>query len=630
MDRELWRSWLKRPWSCALLQGRWRASAYAIDQNEAKDVRQRFHVKHVTVRSDASSKLWPPIELKREWLDRLLRPHDAFGITRRLLLNQREPGEAGALLQRVGFVHLLTVTGIHLYALAALWNRILLSLTLRLRLSLQTGRALRGVIVAASWSYAWALCGCRPGMLRPWGVIIVRKLAENLGWRWTTGAPLLISLSFDIAVAFHSLLTHSGEWAPGRIIYALAVGGGIWAVTSAGKFSHFGLSIGSWVFAAHFEAAIEQWSAPLTPLINLVTLPIFCLALYPAALLSSIAPHLSLSEFATALLSHSSAAAGFAIERLLALIFGLPCLWILKPWAWVTGLVSASLSAAFRIRPVIFCTFLIFARGGVELFSATQRVMASSSTFDVEQWDVGQGDATWLHSQDGEIGLIDAGSVRALSETAWIERLGARASSNPSHIAWVALTHLDEDHSGGLLKLALIANVDCVVAPRGELESKRGAVFRAEISKHGIPVFASSESNPCIPFDIQVTRLHKSGYRKRMRNSEMLAFAVPTIRGWYANAGDADQELESIFARWLVSRTGWAQGAERILKLSHHGSRYSSSEDFLRLLKPTAVWISSGVGNPHGHPAAQTLKRVERAQIRKLKRTDREGTLGLY
>ena len=63
-------------------------------------------------------------------------------------------------------------------------------------------------------------------------------------------------------------------------------------------------------------------------------------------------------------------------------------------------------------------------------------------------------------------------------------------------------------------------------------------------------------------------------------------------------------------------------------KMPHHGSRYSTSEAFLRQVAPRLALISAGRGNRFGLPAADTIELLQRQGIRVL-RTDLNGTIEL-
>ena len=64
----------------------------------------------------------------------------------------------------------------------------------------------------------------------------------------------------------------------------------------------------------------------------------------------------------------------------------------------------------------------------------------------------------------------------------------------------------------------------------------------------------------------------------------------------------------------------------RVLKMAHHGSRYSTTEEFLRAGQPALAVISVGQRNPFRHPTAEVLARLNQAGVR-IYRTDRDGAV---
>jgi len=64
-----------------------------------------------------------------------------------------------------------------------------------------------------------------------------------------------------------------------------------------------------------------------------------------------------------------------------------------------------------------------------------------------------------------------------------------------------------------------------------------------------------------------------------------------------------------------------------LLKLGHHGSRTSSSVEWLEATQPDIAVISAGRGNRHGHPHAVTLARLDSARVPRVWRTDLDGPL---
>ncbi len=86
--------------------------------------------------------------------------------------------------------------------------------------------------------------------------------------------------------------------------------------------------------------------------------------------------------------------------------------------------------------------------------------------------------------------------------------------------------------------------------------------------------------------------------------------------------GDLERRVESVL---LESERLKPAG---ILKVAHHGSRRTTSEEFLRAVRPAFAVISAGAENPYGHPHPEVLRRIEKARATAL-RTDMFGLVSL-
>jgi competence protein ComEC len=85
--------------------------------------------------------------------------------------------------------------------------------------------------------------------------------------------------------------------------------------------------------------------------------------------------------------------------------------------------------------------------------------------------------------------------------------------------------------------------------------------------------------------------------------------------------GDAERDEE----RWLLARDSLTLRAD-VLKVAHHGSSTSSTEDFLRAVRPAVALVSVGAGNTYGHPSANVMTSLaERGAL--VLRTDRHGSI---
>ena len=110
----------------------------------------------------------------------------------------------------------------------------------------------------------------------------------------------------------------------------------------------------------------------------------------------------------------------------------------------------------------------------------------------------------------------------------------------------------------------------------------------------------------------------------------MSAFFIPLRgSGFYLSAGDATETDELKIADWVGTQSAaqsLAPGSPRILKISHHGSKTSTSQKWLNEINPTEAWISVGVGNHYGHPAPVVLGLLAKDGI-PTRRTDISGAL---
>ena len=585
-------------------------------------------------------RLKKPVERLRFRLSVLLEPGDRSGALRSLLLGQSS-GAASAVLRELGHVHVMTATGIHLYAVAR-WSEKAVEWTLsRLPFGslFQVQRSAR-IAARLLWFWLWILAGARPGMLRPLAVVVLRMGAETLGLRWRAWAPLLLSLGIDLGVALcWSALGRSDAWAPGRWFYAGAVGGGLLALEHArgrGAWTeHLALAVGSWALVAPVEALHRGWVAPGTPVWSLIEIPLLASWVYPLSILISGFLALEWLEISRLFASVLGEGVGLGLEAVAFLSMSQPgWLWLVSPLALLGGVAGALLLWGRSLRVSLIASLsVVLARGLVFLIFPEPSVLEVNLQ-RVLQLDVGQGDAAWLESSDESgrsrsVGFVDVGGPRAWREALAWEWLGKNQVKN---IDYVLLTHLDQDHAGELETWVSRIPIGCVTTSEAQWRTPRGKVLADQLVKAGVRVHSVEEdqarpmSERCFPFVAlppaggSVTR----SVRKRA-NFGMTGVWVPFPEGGgYLNFGDADTEQEQRFLRafpWVVDRAS-------IFKLSHHGSKTSSGPEIFRAIQPERVWLSAGVGNPHGHPNPEILWRLLQAGWGpRFERTDRVGSL---
>ncbi len=342
-------------------------------------------------------------------------------------------------------------------------------------------------------------------------------------------------------------------------------------------------------------------------------------------------------------------------------------LWMVSRGSFVLGGVLATLifflSTRWKSRLKITLALIVLILG-MRLFLKKQVASRDVQFADqVVQLDVGQGDAALVlgrwsglpNAGTKNAGLIDVGSERSLTWDAWIRVF---AQWGVSELSWIALTHLDEDHAGALIRLSQLVPIRCIATSQEQINTLRGQLLAARLAAAGLVL--EPWSGDCVPFPTlgpgTSPSSSQSGSRARRKsrkrpkihqakssqvksgNENMSAIGVPLRSGgFYLSAGDANQNDELRIGRWVSalfdqrlklksSENPPTHRGPRLLKVSHHGSRYSTSDEFLDLIDPTEVWISSGQGNRYGHPSVQTLELLRKRGL-KVRRTDQEGVI---
>jgi competence protein ComEC len=137
----------------------------------------------------------------------------------------------------------------------------------------------------------------------------------------------------------------------------------------------------------------------------------------------------------------------------------------------------------------------------------------------------------------------------------------------------------------------------------------------------GIPVEPRYAGAQFVAGPVRLRVLHPAPAdweRRRVRNDDSLVIEVRYENVALLLTGDIGAEVERSIVPHL------SHVPVRILKVAHHGSRTSTSEELLRAWAPQVAVISCGRGNRFGHPAPEVLRRLKMARVRVL-RTDRDG-----
>lgn len=232
--------------------------------------------------------------------------------------------------------------------------------------------------------------------------------------------------------------------------------------------------------------------------------------------------------------------------------------------------------------------------------------------------DVGQGDAVLIRTPQGRVILIDAGSASAGEAV-----LRYLAEKGISQIDLVVGTHPHEDHIGGLM--AVLENLPVgKVIDSGKIHSSQTyEKYLTLIDQKKIP-FEIGRAGNKIHLDSSITlKILHPGPDVESSDLNNVSVVIQLCYGQvdFVFTGDAETEAEA-----EILERGYHRAAVTILKVGHHGSSSSTSEDFLKAVAPDVAVISLGRDNPYGHPHDETLSRLNEAGAR-IYRTDRMGNI---
>ncbi|MDO8566813.1 MAG: lamin tail domain-containing protein [bacterium] len=240
--------------------------------------------------------------------------------------------------------------------------------------------------------------------------------------------------------------------------------------------------------------------------------------------------------------------------------------------------------------------------------------------------DVGQGDSQLviLASENGRSAikiLIDGGKdktvLNALDDA--LEHL------NNKYLDLVILTHTDLDHMGGLIDVALRYDIGMFISNGREETSETYGILKEALTRRSIPTLVLRQGDGIRYGDNSFSVL--SPDRTLVQNKEVneaslvlkLTAGSPTNKTRVLFVGDAGFTTEDM----LLNKKDLL--AADILKVGHHGSKYSSGENFIAAVRPIVSVI--GVGkNSYGHPAPRVLETLALAGSR-VYRTDTQGTI---
>jgi competence protein ComEC len=257
----------------------------------------------------------------------------------------------------------------------------------------------------------------------------------------------------------------------------------------------------------------------------------------------------------------------------------------------------------------------------VILFTLSVCLPSLAKDLTVSYIDIGQGDSELIELPDGSNIMIDAGDKDGA-----VKLVNYLKERNITKLDLFILTHPHMDHYGGLfqaLKLLTIGQFLDSGAPTNSttylklLRELKAKQVKYKISRRGDHFSFGND----IKVDILAPEDPLIKNSRSDTNNASIVAKLTYNKVTFLFTGDMEEESQD-----KLLKEGVADLQADILKVAHHGSRYTSSNEFLKAVSPKVAIISSGTGNSYGHPHQEALDRLEANKIT-VYRTDLKGTI---
>lgn len=332
----------------------------------------------------------------------------------------------------------------------------------------------------------------------------------------------------------------------------------------------------------------------LTPLFNIIFIPIFSIIIFPLGLLTFIFPFLDVFYFIIT----------GGMESVINIFSGLNMfnLVISKPNLIIILIYYISLFLSIKINKKYIFLFL-----SVLIININSKYLIINP--EITFLDVGQGDSSIIILPRGKTIMIDTGGIYGSNYSISLNKTIPYLNSiGINEIDTLILTHGDYDHMGETVNLINNINVKNILINKGKLNDLEKEIM---LYKNVMKVKENYKVD-----NYELLFLNNDIYDNENDNSIVAFLKIKNNNILFM--GDSSKKIEkNIINEYNLPKVD-------ILKVGHHGSKTSSGKEFINVVSPTYSVISVGLNNRYHHPNDETLDILKNTNII---RTDTYGSI---
>lgn len=240
-----------------------------------------------------------------------------------------------------------------------------------------------------------------------------------------------------------------------------------------------------------------------------------------------------------------------------------------------------------------------------------EQLVDKDNTLKIYYLDVGQADSILIDSNN-EYMLIDGGNNNdGPLLVKYFQELGIK------DIKYIVGTHPHEDHIGGIDEVINNFNINQIFIPDAITTTKTFEDLLDSIERKNL-TFTVPTINNTYTLGESIIKIIYTGTDTSDLNNSSIILKLTYKKTSYLFTGDATNITEKKILNKDIKSD--------VLKIGHHGSKYSSTENFIKKINPKYAIISVGKGNKYGHPNIETINLLNKYNI-KTYRTDELGTI---